>query len=121
MNRRQWKKACKKAAAEIAKRWPGQYRFELAAGDETVYSPRGYEPSRSEGRHGRRYTEAPRCAPIVWEKTSYEYDEWEPRTALSVLQELEWMESIDWEAEAAKQEAEYWAANRSRKSEGATP
>lgn len=102
VNRRQWKKACKKAAAEIARRWPGQYTFEPAKGDETVYSPPRYKPERCEGRSGRRYTNAPKGAPVCWEKTSYEYNEWEPRPADSLLRELVWVESVDWEAEAAK-------------------
>lgn len=59
MNRRQWKKACKVAAARLAKEFPGEFQIDIARGEETVYSPRGYEPTRSEGGVGRRYTEIP--------------------------------------------------------------
>lgn len=102
MNRRQWKKAAKKAAVEVSRRWPGQYTFEPAKGDETVDAPHGYEPLRQEGKSGRRYTEVPRGTPICWRKTSYEYDEWECEDALRIRDQMDLIESVDWAAEMAK-------------------
>lgn len=101
MNRRQWKKACKKAAAECERRWPGEYDFGPADGEETVYSPPGYEPTRVEGKLGRRYTSPPRGTPLIWERTSYEYEEYDCRTALEVLTERDFVESTDWAAMAS--------------------
>jgi len=109
VNRRQWKKACKKAALEVEQRWPGQYKFEPAEGDETVYAPHRYQPpgkpragfNRRMWRIEHRYASVPKGASIVWERASYEYDEWDCRTALDILDQMEFVESVDWEAMAA--------------------
>jgi hypothetical protein len=106
LNRRQWKKACKKAAAEIERRWPGEYEFGPADGDETVYAPPGYDPGRMPNRDlriERRYTSPPRGTPMLWERTSYEYDEWDCKTALEVLSQLEFAHDTDWDAIARAQ------------------
>jgi len=105
MNRRQWKKACKKAAAKLQRLYPGQYEYVPARGDETVYSPRGYEPLRHEGRLGRHYTEVPKGAPIRWYSCHTDCGtEWDVTTALSDYQFMQMVESTDWEAEWKKYE-----------------
>jgi hypothetical protein len=44
VNRRQEKKACKKAAAHLAQEFPGEFEIVPAEGDETVSAPRRFEP-----------------------------------------------------------------------------
>ena len=110
MNRRQWKKACKKAALEVERRWPGQYTFEPADGDETLYAPRGYQPpgkpragfNRRMWRIEHRYASPPRGTPVIWERAGYYEPEYDCRTALEILDQMDLVESVDWEAEAAR-------------------
>lgn len=112
MNRRQWKKACKKAAERLQREFPGEFEFTPAEGDETVYAPRGYDPGYMPNRYRRserRYTSPPRGTPIVWERTSYEYDEWDCRTALEAYRERRWVEDTDWAALARKEEEAFQA------------
>lgn len=44
MNRRQFKKACKKAAAEVQRLMPGVYEFYPSDGDDTLYQQPRYRP-----------------------------------------------------------------------------
>ena len=90
MNQRQWKKACKKAAAEIERRWPGEYQFSPSDGEDTVSPPRNYRPT---GRHRNsrielRYPSAPAGTPLYAYRCSYEYDEWDVWTPLALLDML---------------------------------
>lgn len=107
MNRRQWKKASKKAVAEIERRRPGHYEFVPARGDETVYAPRGYEPPcrGSEARLERRYASPPKGTPVVWLSVGYETDEWDCYTALEILEQIEredsWKEPTEQDMKAA--------------------
>lgn len=104
MNRRQWKKACKKAAVELQRRWPGQFEISLAEGDETVYAPRAYiPPGKPRAGFNRRmwrleftYTSVPRGTPIIW--TCDYWGECDCETALHVLEQTRMCEEIDWEA-----------------------
>lgn len=105
MNRRQWKKACKKAAAECERRWPGEYNFEPAEGDETVSPPHGYEHPKPKPPAGlaRRlwrvefsYTSPPRGTPLIVCHDNYS-GEVDYTTALDALQHRELIESTDWE------------------------
>jgi hypothetical protein len=105
MNRRQWKKACKKAAIELQRRWPGQYEITPAQGDETVsppakYLPPGRKPPAGLARRlwnvGRHYANAPRGAPIIW--TCDYWGECDCETALHALEMMEFVEATDWEA-----------------------
>ena len=98
MNRRQWKKRCKKAAAELERRWPGEYGLVPADGDETVYAPRDYEPLRCEGRLGRKYTSPPRGAPGQWIRVSPEYDDWDFHPADGLLEFATFVQDTDWQA-----------------------
>lgn len=103
MNRRQWKKACKRAAAELERRFPGEHEFVPAEGDEVVCPPLGYVPpgrprpglKRRLWRIDFKYDSPPRGTPVLWERSSYEYDEWECRTALDVLADVEFAEWLD--------------------------
>lgn len=105
MNRRQWKKACKKAAVELERRWPGQYQISPAQGDETVAAPHGWLPPGRKpppGRErriwniGRIYASPPRGAPVIW--TCDYWGECDCETALHALQMMEFVEATDWEA-----------------------
>jgi len=109
MNRRQWKKACKKAAERLRQEFPGQYVFEPAAGDETVYGPSGYQPPRCGSRAfwniERRYATVPRGAPIIWEPCYTDCGtEWDCRTALEIYQSRRFAEDFDWEGEMRRLE-----------------
>lgn len=101
MNSRQWKKACKKAAAELERRWPGEYEIVPARGDEAVYAPHRYEPPhRRSLRTVRGFADPPRGLPGVWECSGYESIECDFRDALGALRFRESIEDTDWEAEA---------------------
>lgn len=110
MNRRQWKKACKKAAAELERLYPGEYKFDIAEGDETVYAPNGYTPpGKPRAGFNRRmwrleftYTSVPKGAPIIW--TCDYWGECDCETALRALEQREFVDSVDWEAEVRKLE-----------------
>lgn len=103
MNPRQWKKACKKAAIELERRWPGQYVFAYSDGvHDTVYAPQGYQP-RARGRFYRiacRYASPPKGTPIIV-KQSYE-GEVDIITALDALRYMQMIEDTDWDAEFKK-------------------
>lgn len=104
MNRRQWKKACRKAAEQIKKEFPNEVQIDIADGTETIDAPSKYEPPYR-GRNARlerRYTSIPRGAPMIWERWSYEYDEWEPVTALQWYRKRRFVEDHDWEAESKR-------------------
>ena len=105
MNRRQWKKACKKAAERLEREFPGQYEIIPAEGDETVYAPVGYKPARNEGPVGRRYTSPPRGTPVIWECSGYYEPEWDCKTALEVYEHRRWIEDTDWDALNAEEAA----------------
>ena len=94
MNRRQFKKACKKAAARLQAEFPGEFEIVSAEGDETLYAPRGYEPPRGEFR---RFATPLRGTALVWERTSYETDEWDCRSALEIYESRRAAEDFDWE------------------------
>jgi hypothetical protein len=105
MNRRQWKKACKKAAAECERRWPGEYVFAPADGDETVYAPPKYEPPhRRQGRWCRRFATPLKGTLLLW-STDY-WGETDVEDALSTLRMRQHAEDFDWEAEIARLDAE---------------
>ena len=105
MNRRQWKKACKKAAAECERRWPGEYVFDPSDGTDTVDAPSDYQPPRHEGRHLRRYAYAPKGAPLLV-KTDY-WGEVDIETAMDTLRHRQMGEDTDWDAVMAADEAEH--------------
>lgn len=115
MNRRQWKKACKKAAAEVERRRPGQYQFVPATGAEAVDAPPGYK-SPYHGRRSRtdrRYPAVPRGTPIVWICSGYYEPEWDCYTALEILLQIEhedWWESLSEEEMASLFEPSFDAA-----------
>lgn len=104
MNRRQWKKACKRAAERLAREFPGEFVITMAEGDECVDAPAGYEPPFGASRADRRYPDIPRGTPVIWERVSYEYDEWECRTALEIYEQRRAVEDTDWEALASQLE-----------------
>jgi hypothetical protein len=107
MNNRQWKKACKLAAAELEREFPGEFVCAPAEGDECVSAPRDYVPPRNEqdspASFRRSHATPPRGTPLVWQRTSYEYDEWDARTALDMLADLRHARDYDWDAEAKRQ------------------
>lgn len=114
MNRRQWKKACKKAADKLHREFPGQYETQPAEGDETVYAPHRYE-SGCRGPYARierRYATVPRGAPVIWEHfNTPDCNEWDCKTALEVYEQRRFVEDHDWEAEWRRQfEADSTAA-----------
>lgn len=100
MNRRQWKKACKKAATECERRWPGVYIFVPSDGSDTVYAPRGYEPPRSIPRWlrriERRYATPPPGTPLL--VTRDYWGEVDIETALDTFERHSANDEIDWEA-----------------------
>lgn len=101
MNPRQWKKACKKAAAELERRWPGQHEFVLSDGMDTVYAPPRYEPRhRLPGAWRRHYASPPKGTPIIV-KRDY-YGEVDIITALDALRYMQMVEDTDWDAEWKK-------------------
>lgn len=110
MNRRQWKKACKKAAIRLEREFPGQYVIEPARGDETVYAPRGYEPPHGERQRGRRFTAPPRGTPIVWEWPGYCESMWDCKTALEVYERCLGVKRTDRDAMLAHEEEELASA-----------
>jgi hypothetical protein len=109
VNRRQWKKACKRAAAELNRRWPGVYEFHPAEGDETMYRERGYyQPYAS--ALDRRYPTAVRGMPIVWRGGMTDCGpEYDCYSATSILREAigneRWSARMEakWAAEAAQE------------------
>lgn len=101
MNKRQWKKACKRAALVLLRDHPELARDLVPAkGDELVDAPRKYRPpgrprSRADRHMARFYAqEAPKGAPLLWERASYEYDEWDAITALEVLNRIRLYEAM---------------------------
>lgn len=113
MNNRQWKKACKKAAAEIQRRWPGEYEIVPAEGDESVYAPRGYQPpgkpraglNRNLWRVEKRYATPPRGLLGIWECSGYETVECDFKDALDALRQREYIEDTDWDEIIRQEEA----------------
>lgn len=89
MNDRQWKKACKRAVAEVERRRPGVYTFTPSDGEDTVYAPPGYQPPRRDGRAGRRYATPPVGTPMYYERSGYYEPETEALTALDVLNRID--------------------------------
>lgn len=106
MNPRQWKKACKKAAAEIERRWPGEYTFVPADGTDTVYAPPKYEPRRRGPRwmrrSARRFGHPLKGTPLVVSKDYW--GEVDIETALSTLKYRDTAENFDWEKAMAIRE-----------------
>lgn len=99
MNLRILKKLSKRAALELSRRG---YKTDPSDGTETIYTPpkldfKHCRQSRSrQADRGRRYLYAYPLpgTPMVWEKTSYEYDEWDAKTAHEVLSDIVHWESV---------------------------
>jgi hypothetical protein len=104
VNPRQWKKACKKAAAECERRWPGEYVFAPSDGTDTVDAPSSYQPPRHEGRRLRRYAYAPEGTPLLVTKDYW--GEVDIETALDTLRHRQLAEDFDWEGEMARLDQE---------------
>lgn len=88
MNRRTLKKACKRAVPILI----AQHRykpedFTPAEGDESIYAPPGME--KRFVRHGFIELGPLKGTPLLWVKTSYEYDEWDSTLPSEMLREIE--------------------------------
>jgi hypothetical protein len=106
MNRRIYKKLCKRAMPVlIAKHGYAPRNFTMANGRETLDAPTNMERNDRRGRFFVKGFFSPlKGTPVIWERTSYEYDEWDAKGAVDVLDELEY-----WESPEAAKFIEEWA------------
>jgi hypothetical protein len=98
MNRRILKKRCKRAM-EILIREHGYKPKDFAPsnGHESVYAPGGMEKQRTRRRwdvEGFLNPGPLKGTPLLWERTSYEYDEWDAKLPTEVLAKIEMWASI---------------------------
>lgn len=88
MNRRTLKKLCKRAVPIlIAKHRYKPEDFTPADGDESIYAPPGME--KQFVRHGFIELGPLKGTPLLWVKTSYEYDEWDATLPSEMLRDIE--------------------------------
>lgn len=94
MNLRTLKKLCKRAIPElIAKHRYRPEDFLPADGSESVYAPPGME--KRFVRNGFLDNGPLKGTPLLWVKTSYEYDEWDAILPCEMLREIKFWEN--WE------------------------
>lgn len=95
MNRRTLKKHCKRAVPIlIAEYGYHETDFMPADGSETIDAPTRME--RQYVERGFLKPGALRGTMIIWQRTSYEYDEWDCKLASELLDEIRWVEKQDW-------------------------
>lgn len=97
MNLRILKKLCKRAVPILV----GQYGYRLesftvADGSEAIDAPVGME--RRFVRHGFIDPGLLKGTPVIWQRVSYEYDEWDCFLPSEILSEHEFWK--DWEPSA---------------------
>ncbi len=93
MNRRTLKKKCSRAMSVlIAKHGYHAERFHAADGDETIDAPCRME--KRFVRHGFISPGVLKGTMLLWERTSYEYDEWDCTLPTEVLAEIEHWDSL---------------------------
>ncbi len=94
MNRRTLKKHCIGAKAVlIARHGYSEAAFSAARGDESIYAP-----SAMERRHVSNGFLDPgplKGTPVLWERVSVEYDEWDCFLATERLEQIEAYENFD--------------------------
>lgn len=94
MNRRTLKKHCQRAMVTLIR--DHRYKaadFSRARGDETLDAPAGME-RRFVERSGMLKPGPLKGTPLLWEKASYEYDEWDCRLPSQVLADIEYWENL---------------------------
>lgn len=87
MNKRQWKKACKKAAARLVQEHCGRLDIRPALGNEVLRAPNAYVEANPAKRIMGQYVKAPKGLLVVWERASAWEPEPECRSALEVANE----------------------------------
>jgi hypothetical protein len=94
VNRRTLKKICRRAMETLIRdhRYdPGD--FKPADGSETIYAPPGMERQYVD-HHWLR--DGPlKGTPLLWVRTSYEYDEWDARLPFEVLCDVEFWSTFE--------------------------
>lgn len=105
MNRRTLKKHCIRAKAFlIAKHDYREEAFSPANGEESVYAPTRME--RRFVRHGFLDPGPLKGTPLLWERTSYECDDWDCSLPSEILAHIQSWENFDYaEYERASVEA----------------
>ncbi len=116
MNRRTLKKKCRRAMeALIARHGYARDSFVASDGGESIYAPPGME--RRFDRNGFLDPGPLKGTMLLWQKTSYEYDEWDAALPSEVLREVEFWEVYQptdedlraWDAAADAKNAELQA------------
>ena len=96
MNRRTLKKHCKRAvSALIAEHGFRADQFKPSDGEEAVSTPFGME--RQFDRNGFLDPGPLKGTPLLWQRTSYEYDEWDAYLPSQVLNDLKFWADFDYE------------------------
>jgi hypothetical protein len=94
VNRRILKKLCKQAVPVLVDRYGfAADAFHPAAGDEAIDAPRGIEPRHQS--HGFLHPGPLRGTPLLWERTSWEYEEWDCRLPSEVLADCRFWETFE--------------------------
>lgn len=100
MNRRIYKKLCKRAMATLIEKHGYDARSFSAVkrGEEFTWdAPENMDArSRSWGPRSSSNFFAPlKGTPIRWERVSYEYNDWEPKSPVELLDHIEFCEAIE--------------------------
>lgn len=96
MNRRTLKKLCHRAKAELIA--TGQFNasdFDSADGEETIDAPRGMETRFI--RNGFLEPGPLKGTPLMWFRTSYEYDEGDYKLPTAILADIKLWENFDYD------------------------
>ena len=88
MNKRQWKKACKKAALRLMRECPGRYAIRAASGHEVLRAPSAYVDENPWEKILGHYVKAPKGLLVVWECSGVWEIEPECRSTSEVLEEV---------------------------------
>ena len=88
MNKRQWKKACKKAALRLMRECPGRYAIRAASGHEVLRAPSAYVDENPWEKILGHYVKAPKGLLVVWECSGAWESEPECRSTSEVLEEV---------------------------------
>lgn len=97
MNLRTLKKHCRRAVATlIEKHGYKPEDFTPADGSESIYAPPGMERQYVHGSFLDRVLPG---TPLLWQKTSYEYDEWDAYLPSEFLKDLDFWSKFEPTAE----------------------
>lgn len=100
MNRRTLKKHCQRAMRILIEKHNYDLGdFHPSDGNESIYAPKGME--RRFVWHGFLEPGPLKGTPLLWERTSYEYNEWDCALPSAVLADIEFWNGLtddDWQA-----------------------